>query len=83
VQIQRDPPKTSHGKIELSNPEKSWWGTVLATGPGYHDTKTGRVRPMTVKKGDRVLVLRGVGHSMNGDDTVIVVGEGQILGREQ
>lgn len=44
--------------------------------------ETGGVIPMAVKVGQRVIVVHGAGHSIDGDDTMIVVSEGQLLGVE-
>ena len=98
VWIKLDEPKKMVGSIELVVPEKTHWGTVVATGDGHRVggvdrmhpkdpthckecARRGMVIPMLVKAGDRVNVIRGIGHQLDDTGLMIEVSEGQILGR--
>lgn len=57
-------------------------GTVVAVGPGYLDTQTGKFYPMTVKVGDRVFVHEFTGTIIDYDGhKVHVFMEKEIVGR--
>jgi chaperonin GroES len=47
------------GLIEVVSDEKDTRGEVVAIGPGMKDEKTGRLLPMDVKVGDRVVYGNG------------------------
>ncbi len=61
--------------------EKPIEGEVLAVGPGLRDEKSGGVRSLDVKKGDRVLFGKwsGTEVKINGED-LLILKESDIFG---
>jgi co-chaperonin GroES (HSP10) len=56
-------------------------GTVIAIGPGYLDTVTGKFYPMQVKLGDRVFIAEFDGHIVRYEDLeFFIFSEKEILG---
>ena len=73
--------KTAGGIISPETAkEKPMQGDVIAAGPGIRD-EAGRLNPLEVKKGDRVLFTKwsGTEVKINGEDLVIMK-ESDILG---
>ncbi|MFZ4713946.1 MAG: co-chaperone GroES [Bacteriovoracaceae bacterium] len=74
--------KTAGGIIIPDNhKEKPARGEVIAVGTGYRNSNDGSVRPLDVKKGDKVLFGKysGTEIKMNGNDYLIMK-EDDILG---
>jgi chaperonin GroES len=66
--------------IPDSAKEKPMEGEVIAVGPGKLDD-TGKLMPMTVKAGDKVLVGKYAGTEIKIDDVEhIIVREDEVLG---
>ncbi len=66
--------------IPDSAKEKPMEGEVIAVGPGKHD-EAGKLMPMTVKAGDKVLVGKYAGTEIKIEDVEhIIVREDEILG---
>jgi chaperonin GroES len=66
--------------IPDSAKEKPMEGEVIAVGPGKLD-ETGKLMPMTVKAGDKVLVGKYAGTEIKIDDVEhIIVREDEVLG---
>lgn len=81
VQVTGDSDRTAGGLyIPETVEDKPQMGTVVAIGRG-HQNRKGKVRPMDVKVGDRVLFPKfsGMTFEMNGV-TVLVLREGDLLG---
>lgn len=84
VLIQRSKAQTSKGGILLpdSAQEKPKEGVVVAAGPGKTD-ESGKVEPLNVKVGDRVLFSSYSGTEvkhLSGDDEFLIMSEDDILG---
>jgi chaperonin GroES len=84
VLVKRSQAKTSRGGIILpdSAQEKPKEGEVLAVGPGKMDDE-GRVHPMTVKVGDKVLFSSYAGTEIKTDDSegeYLILSETDVLG---
>lgn len=84
VLIQRSKAQTSKGGILLpdSAQEKPKEGVVLAVGPGKFD-EDGKIVPMNVKEGDRVLFTSYAGteiKDMNNEIELLVMTEDDLLG---
>lgn len=84
VLIQRSKAQTSKGGILLpdSAQEKPKEGVVVAAGPGKAD-ENGKVEPLNVKVGDRVLFSSYSGTEvkhLSGDDEFLIMSEDDILG---
>ena len=60
--------------------EKPQEGEVIATGPGARD-ESGKIHPLDVKKGDRILFGKwsGIEVKIDGDD-LLIMKESDILG---
>jgi chaperonin GroES len=79
--IRRDQePGTSRGGIALLAEEKPYFGEVLEVGQGK-TLKNGKVRPLSVKKGDRVVFgkFSGTEIEVNGEP-VLVMSEDDVIG---
>ena len=60
--------------------EKPQEGEVIATGPGARD-ETGKVQPLDVKKGDRILFGKWSGTEVKlGGEDLLIMKESDILG---
>lgn len=74
--------RISHGGIVIPDchTERHIPGEVLAVGPGKR-LKSGKIRPMDVRVGDRVYFreLSGTKHTVDGED-LIVITEDDVLG---
>lgn len=75
----------SAGGIWLPNGQKSEcsFGEVLAIGPGARCLEDGRILPMSVKVGQKVLVMKYAGCEVKvegEEDTLRMVAEGDIWG---
>lgn len=84
VLVKRSQAKTSKGGIILpdSAQEKPKEGEVVAIGPGKMDEE-GRLLPMTVKVGDKVLFSSYAGTEIKTDDAegeYLILAETDILG---
>lgn len=84
VLVKRSQAKTSRGGIILpdSAQEKPKEGEVLAVGPGKMDDE-GRVQPMTLKVGDKVLFSSYAGTEIKTDDSegeYLILSETDVLG---
>lgn len=84
VLIQRTKAPTSKGGILLpdSAQEKPKEGSVIAVGPGKRD-EDGKLIPMQVKKGDRVLFSSYAGTEVNqtsDDAQYLILSEDDLLG---
>jgi chaperonin GroES len=61
--------------------EKPMEGEVIAVGPGTYNEKTGELRPLDVKAGDRVLFGKWSGTEVKIDgDELLIMKESDILG---
>jgi chaperonin GroES len=77
-----DPKETVRGGIIIPDTakEKPLEGEVIAVGPGKHDD-TGKLVPMSVKAGQRVLVGKYAGTEIKIDEVEhVIVREDEILG---
>lgn len=84
VLIKREQPKTTKGGILLpdSAKEKPRIGEVVAVGPGKTDEE-GKVLPMHVSVGDKVLFSAYAGTQVKNDDVTteyLIMTEEEILG---
>lgn len=84
VLVKRFKAQTSKGGIILPDTaqEKPKEGEVVATGPGLRD-EDGKVHPLTVKIGDRVLFTSYAGTEIKdkeSDDEYLIMAEEDILG---
>lgn len=84
VLVKRCKAKTSKGGIILpdSAQEKPKEGEVVAVGPGKSD-EDGRVQPLNVKIGDKVLFSAYAGTEVkqsSGDEEFLIMAEDDILG---
>ena len=84
VLVKRSKAKTSKGGIILpdSAQEKPKEGEVVAVGPGECDDE-GRVHPLSVKVGDKVLFSAYAGTEVkhgSGDEEFLIMAEDDILG---
>lgn len=84
VLIQRSKAQTTKGGILLpdSAQEKPKEGTVVAVGPGKYD-ETGKLEPLTLKVGDRVLFSSYSGTEVKNeaaDEEFLILSEDDILG---
>lgn len=82
VIIKREEAKTTKGGILLpdSAKEKPKMGQVVAVGPGKMDEK-GRVQPMNVSVGDKVLFSAYAGNEVKNEDVeYLIMAEDEILG---
>lgn len=73
--------ETTKGGIIIpdSAKEKPAQGVVVAVGGGRHDEK-GKVVPMEVKKGDRILFSKYAGTEVNiGDEEYLIMREDDVL----
>ena len=82
--IKRSKAQTSKGGILLpdSAQEKPKEGTVIAVGPGKRD-ENGKLEPMYVKTGDRVLFSSYAGTEVkteNDNEECLILSEDDILG---
>ena len=61
--------------------EKPIQGEVIAAGPGARDEKTGKITPLDVKRGDRVLFGKWSGTEVKVDgEDLLIMKESDILG---
>jgi chaperonin GroES len=61
--------------------EKPMEGEVIAVGPGTYNEKTGEIRPLDVKAGDRVLFGKWSGTEVKIDgEELLIMKESDILG---
>ena len=84
VLVKRSKAQTSKGGIILPDTaqEKPKEGEVLAVGPGLRDEE-GKVHPLAVKVGDRVLFSSYAGTEIkdkSSDEEYLILGEEDILG---
>jgi chaperonin GroES len=84
VLVKRFKAQTSKGGIILPDTaqEKPKEGEVVATGPGLRDEE-GKIHPLTVKVGDRVLFTSYAGTEIKdkeSDDEYLIMAEEDILG---
>lgn len=84
VLIKRSKAQTTKGGILLpdSAQEKPKEGVVVSAGPGKIDDE-GRVTPMSVKVGDRVLFSSYSGtevKGIEGDEEMLIINEDDLLG---
>lgn len=85
VLICRSKAKTSKGGIFLpeSSQEKPREGIVKATGPGRYNEDTGKVDPLFVKVGDRVLFSSYGGTELqnisNEDEEYVILDENDLF----
>lgn len=81
--VQRSKPQTTKGGILLpdSAQEKPKEGVVVAVGPGKMN-EDGKVEPMNVKVGDKVLFssYAGTEVKINGSEDELILSEDDILG---
>ncbi|MBF0205387.1 MAG: co-chaperone GroES [Oligoflexia bacterium] len=67
--------------IPDNNKEKPSEGEVVAVGTGHRNTTDGNVRPLDVKKGDRILFSKYAGTEVKLDGTdYLIMREDDILG---
>ena len=61
--------------------EKSLEAVVVEVGPGSRDKKTGKITPLNVSVGDRILIGKGAGTEVkiNNDETLLVLPINEIL----
>ena len=72
--------KTAGGIIiPDTSKEKPSAGVVLAVGDGARDD-SGKIIPMTLKEGDKILFSKWGGTEVPGDETLIIIKESDILG---
>lgn len=72
--------KTAGGIIiPDTSKEKPSIGTVISVGDGARDD-TGKILPMLLKEGDKVLFSKWGGTEVPGDDTLVILKESDILG---
>ena len=77
-----DPKETVRGGIIIPDTakEKPLEGQVISVGPGKYDD-TGKLIPMSVKKGQRVLVGKYAGTEIKIDEVEhVIVREDEVLG---
>lgn len=77
-----DPKETVRGGIIIPDTakEKPLEGEVISVGPGKYDD-TGKLVPMSVKKGQRVLVGKYAGTEIKIDEVEhVIVREDEVLG---
>ncbi|MCB1148824.1 MAG: co-chaperone GroES [Chlamydiia bacterium] len=84
VLVKRAQAATSKGGILLPETaqEKPREGVVLSVGPGKED-KSGKVQPLSVKEGDRILFSSYAGtevKSPDSEDELLILAEDDILG---
>jgi chaperonin GroES len=81
VLVKRSKAEKSKGGIILPETaqEKPKEGEVVACGPGARD-EDGKVHPMNVKLGDRVLFSSYAGTEVKGNDEFLILSEEDILG---
>lgn len=62
--------------------DRAQTGTVVAAGPGYYDTKTGKFLPLSLKEGDRVFAKEydGAKTTYNNQD-FFIFSEKEIVGK--
>ena len=72
--------KTAGGIIiPDTSKEKPSIGTVISVGDGARDD-AGKILPMLLKEGDKVLFSKWGGTEVPGDDTLVILKESDILG---
>lgn len=84
VLVERSKAEKSKGGILLpdSAQEKPKEGVVIAVGPGKYDDE-GKLSPLHVKKGDRVLFTSYAGTEVKGQETdteYLIIAEDDLLG---
>lgn len=82
VLVQRSKAQTSKGGILLPDTaqEKPKEGIVIAVGPGKTDDE-GKLQPLSLKEGDRVLFSSYAGTEVKEEDTeYLIMSEDDILG---
>lgn len=83
VVVERSKAQTSKGGILLPDTaqEKPKEGVVIAAGPGKH-SEEGRLEPMNLKAGDRVLFSTYSGTEFTDEDSkeYVILSEDDILG---
>ena len=84
ILVRRSKVKSSKGGILLPDTaqEKPKEGEVIAVGPGKSDDK-GKVEPLSVKVGDRVLFTSYAGTEVKGeheDEELLILSEDEVLG---
>ncbi|MBS0621856.1 MAG: co-chaperone GroES [Verrucomicrobia bacterium] len=81
VLVRRSEAQTSKGGIILpdSAQEKPRQGEVVAVGPGAVD-ENGRLQPLSVKVGDRVLFSNYGGNEVKDQEGLLLLKEDDILG---
>ncbi len=81
VLIKRAKAPTTKGGIILPEAaqEKPKEGTVIAVGPGVRDEE-GKIHPLSVKEGDRVLFSSYAGTEVSDDEESLILSEDDILG---
>lgn len=83
ILVRPDPvEKTSRGGIMIPETaqERPMHGEILAVGPGKRDAK-GRIRPLDVKPGDRIMFGMRAGHEHTIDgETLRVMQQADIMG---
>jgi chaperonin GroES len=72
--------KTAGGIIiPDTSKEKPSIGTVVSVGAGARD-ENGKIVPMVLKEGNKVLFSKWGGTEVPGDDTLIILKESDVLG---
>ncbi|HSQ97690.1 MAG TPA: co-chaperone GroES [Rickettsiales bacterium] len=72
--------KTAGGIIiPDTSKEKPSIGVVVSVGSGARD-ENGKILPMILKEGDRVLFSKWGGTEVPGDDTLVIIKESDVLG---
>ena len=83
ILIKRDEAQTKTDTgifLPESSKEKPMTATVEAVGDGALNTDTGKRIPLTVKKGDRILITKWAGTEIKlNDDELLIVSEDDIL----
>jgi chaperonin GroES len=82
ILVKRIPAELSAGGIALPPSQQSSlrteYGEVMAVGPG-RKTEAGNLLPMTLKRGDKVLFMKGSGFPIDGGD-FLVMHEADVFG---
>ncbi len=82
VQRLEEEGKTAGGIIiPDNNKEKPARGVVVSVGTGYRNGNDGTVRPLDVKKGDKIIFGKYAGTEVKVDDSeLVIMKEDEILG---